>query len=61
MIKEKKNIAEYGHFMRVTDENIIEKIRNINEDSFSLTPESMFEIAQLLNIDIAYEELCEAN
>ena len=61
MIKEKKNISEYGHFMRVTDENIIEKIRNINEDSFSLTPESMFEIAQLLNIDIAYEELCEAN
>lgn len=37
----------------------IEIIHNINEDSFSLTPESIFEIAQLLNIDIAYEELIE--
>lgn len=59
MTKEKKNIAEYGHFMRVTDKNIIEKIRSIDEDSSSLTLETMFEIAQLLNLNITYEELCE--
>lgn len=61
MIKEKKNVAVYDHFMRITDENIIEKIRNIDEDSDSLTPETLFEIAQLLNIDITYKELCESN
>lgn len=59
MIKEKKNIAEYDHFMRVTDETILEKIRNINEDSFSLSTKAYFEIAKLLNIDIADEELCK--
>lgn len=61
MIKEKKNLAVYDHFMRITDENIIEKIRSIDEDSDSLTPETLFEIAQLLNIDITYKELCESN
>ncbi len=61
MIKEKKNVAVYDHFMRITDENIIEKIRSIDEDSDSLTPETLFEIAQLLNIDITYKELCESN
>ena len=61
MSKEKKNIAVYNHFMRITDENIIEKIRSIDEDSDSLTPETLFEIAQLLNIDITYKELCESN
>ena len=61
MIKEKKNVAVYDHFMRITDENIIEKIRSIDEDSNSLTPETLFEIAQLLNIDITYKELCESN
>ncbi len=61
MIKEKKNVAVYDHFMRITDENIIERIRSIDEDSDSLTPETLFEIAQLLNIDITYKELCESN
>lgn len=61
MIKEKKNVAVYDHFMRITDENIIEKIRSIDEDSDSLIPETLFEIAQLLNIDITYKELCESN
>lgn len=61
MIKEKKNVAVYDHFMRITDEKIIEKIRSIDEDSDSLTPETLFEIAQLLNIDITYKELCESN
>ena len=59
MIKEKKNTAVYNHFMKVTDDDILEKIRSIDEDSFSLSPEAYFEIAQLLNMDITYEELCE--
>lgn len=59
MTKKETHIAEYGHFMRIRDEHILKEIENIDEDSFSLSPESMFKIAQLLNLDITYEELCE--
>jgi hypothetical protein len=54
-----KHIAEYGHFYRIDDKKILEEIRNIDEDSDSLSPESMFKIAQLMNLNITYEELCE--
>ena len=59
MTETTENIAEYGPYMRVTDESILEEIRSIDEDSFNLSPEAMFKIAQLLKLDVTYEELCE--
>ena len=56
-----ENIAEYGHFKRITDEHILEKIRSIDEDSNSLTPETLFEILTLLKMDISYKDICELN
>jgi uncharacterized protein YjcR len=55
MTEKNQNTAEYGHFFKLTDEAIIEKIHNIDEDSCSLSLKSMLEIAKFLNLDIRYE------
>ena len=57
MIEDKKNVAEYGHFKKVTNPEIIKRIRNIDLDSKSLRQEEIYELCDLLEIDIDCERL----
>ena len=49
-----KNIAEYGHFKRVNDPKINEKIRELNIDCETIPPKKYYEACRLLGITILY-------
>lgn len=46
-----KNIMEYGHFKRVNDPKIIEKIRELNIDCETIPPKKYYEACKLLGIN----------
>lgn len=49
-----KNIAEYGHFKKINDPEIIEKIRELNIDCERIPPKKYYKACELLGINITY-------
>ena len=54
MTRNNENFAEYGHFKRNLDPDVIEKIRNMNFDCEQNPLKNFIEICELLDIETDY-------